>query len=167
MEQALNGAWAWNGEKPVPQTAFQRPPDITEQSVCRFTGMRPGRCGRTQVMPFLSDFPPPVDNITPRGCIDLPLHEELNGRPQQWVEAARTWANRLASGNLGARGDPERENVRPDQVQFRIAPLYGERGWGPICGVRTQRVGGSRSSPSPAPSGSPAASPQATPAPSP
>ena len=139
MQQALNGKWAWNGQAPTPVTNFQQPEGVQVVNVCRFTGMFPNPgCvgGRTQPMPFLSDYLPRLDTISTRGCIDLVAYEQQNQRPQGWIDAARQWSDRAVNGDFASRGDPEAPNADPRLVRFRIAPLPGENGFPSVCGQR-------------------------------
>ncbi len=139
MTRALNEPWDWNGGQPVGQTSFDQPDGITTASVCRFSGLAASnRCGRTITMPFLEGTVPPVDYIHQRGCMDLELYLAQNDRPQNWIAAADTWADRVVNGQTGARGDPA-EYQEDTRVQFAISPLYGEPGFPSVCGERVAR----------------------------
>jgi membrane peptidoglycan carboxypeptidase len=165
MQRALNDPWDWNGGTPVGQTSFGQPEGIVTEEVCRFSGMAPtNNCGRTITVPFLEGTVPPPDNVHPRGCLDLELYvaNAVPDRPEQWIEAASVWSDRLVNGDTGARGDPADYHEDP-RVRFAIAPLYGERGFPSVCGVRRAPP---RPSQTPKPSGSgPPSDPAATPCP--
>jgi membrane peptidoglycan carboxypeptidase len=151
MTRALNEPWAWNGETPVGQTAFDRPEGVVTADVCRWTGMSASnRCGEIITLPFLEGTVPPVDNVHPRGCLDLELYVSTAtpDRPENWIEAADTWADRVVNGQTGASGDPGRYQ-EDERVRFAIRPIYGEGSFPAICGERVAR-------PSPRPSGPPA-----------
>jgi membrane peptidoglycan carboxypeptidase len=135
MEQALNRRWDWNGKRPVPQTDFAQPTGIVVEEVCRFSGMTPGPCGQTMEIPFLEGTVPPEDNVHTKGCFDIVQEiRQDDRRPQEWIDSAALWADRLVNGNLGSVGDPtklkENENYR-----LQIAPVLGNNSYGqPICG---------------------------------
>ena len=138
MERALNEAWEWNGGEPVGQTSFEQPDGIVTAEVCRWSGLAAtDRCGETIEVPFLEGTVPPADNVHPNGCLDLELYVEqaTPDRPQTWVEAADTWADRVVNGQTGARGDPE-DYQEDENVQFQISPIYGESGFPSVCGER-------------------------------
>lgn len=91
-------------------------------------------CSRTLTLPFLEGTVPPVDNTHTRGCLDIvPFVEQATpDRPEEWVDAAYTWSQRLGNGQTGAIGDPEEYRTDP-AVRFAFAPLNGETGWPIIC----------------------------------
>jgi membrane peptidoglycan carboxypeptidase len=152
MDLAINNPWDWNGGEPVPQTSFDQPEGIVEANVCRFSGMAAtNTCGQTITLPFLEGTVPALDNVHTRGCLDLEQYvsQATPDRPDEWIEAADTWSDRLVNGQTGARGDPA-DYVDNPRVQFAISPLYGERGFPSVCGERVARP-----SPSPSPSPSP------------
>ena len=138
MTMALNQEWEWNGSEPVGQTSFDQPDGITTEEVCRWTGLAPtSACGRTITVPFLEGTTPALDDVHPRGCLDLELYlqQATPERPETWIEAADTWADRVVNGDTGARGDPE--DYREDEnVRFRISPIPGESGFPSVCGER-------------------------------
>lgn len=156
MDLALNNPWDWNGGEPVPQTAFEQPDGIVTANVCRFSGMAAtNSCGETIELPFLEGTVPPLDNVHSRGCLDLEQYiaSATPERPDNWIEAADTWADRLVNGQTGARGDPSTYQD-DERVQFAIAPMYGEPGFPSVCGERVARP-----RPTPGPSTSPGPSP--------
>ena len=143
MEIALNRKWDWNGNKPVPQTTFDRPEGVVMEEVCKFSGMSPTpQCGETREMPFLEGTVPPPDNVHPNGCFDIELAvRQDDRRPIEWVESAESWANRYVNGRTGSVGDPTKLKENPD-YHLAIAPLAGNNGFGgSICGdvIRTPR----------------------------
>ncbi len=146
MQPALNQAWEWNGGEPVPQTAFSAPADeISLVDVCRWTGLQPsGACGRTARLPFLKGTEPGPDPFWPNGCLDLARYERETGHPNEWVEGARVWSNRLVNGQTGGRGPIQDPDADPARLQYPIAPLYGESGFPNVCGER-------RATPTPTP----------------
>jgi len=152
MEIALNRRFAWNGNKPVPQTSFEPPEGIVMEDVCRWSGMSPtGACGQTREMPFLEGTVPPPDNVHRNGCFDVELAIQLDERrPDEWVESARTWANRWVNRQTGSIGDPTELKENPD-YRLRIAQLPGQPGWESICGdvVATPRPEPTRGGPDP------------------
>jgi membrane peptidoglycan carboxypeptidase len=172
MSRALNEPWDWNGQTPVGQTSFEQPDGIVTAEVCRWTGMaNSGRCGETTTLPFLEGTVPPVDNVHPRGCLDLELYvsQATPDRPDEWIEAADTWADRLLSGQTGASGDPT-EYQDDERVRFAISPIYGESGFPSVCGERVVQQRPAPTPPrAPAPTPAPPAAtpPPATPAPTP
>jgi membrane peptidoglycan carboxypeptidase len=135
MELALNRKWDWNGRKPVPQTDFQQPDGVTVETVCKFSGMRPGNCGETREIPFLEGTVPPVDNVHSEGCFDIVQEvAQDNRRPQEWVESAEDWSTRFVNGRTGSNGDPTELKENPD-YHLQIAPVLGNSGFGSaICG---------------------------------
>jgi membrane peptidoglycan carboxypeptidase len=154
MTRALNEPWDWNGGEPVGQTSFEQPDGIVTAAVCRFSGMAAtNNCGRTITVPFLEGTVPALDNVHTRGCLDLEQYvsQATPDRPQNWVEAADTWSDRLVNGQTGARGDPA-DYTDDLRVQFAISPLYGEPGFPSVCGERVFRP---RPSPAPSPSAPP------------
>ncbi len=162
MDLAINNPWDWNGQKPVPLTTFDQPDGIVTAEVCRWTGLAAtDSCGPTITLPFLEGTVPPIDNVQTKGCLDLEqyLAQSTPTRPENWIEAADTWADRVVNGQTGARGDPA-EYTDDDRVLFAIAPLYGESGFPSVCGERV-------AVPRPRPSASAPASsePSATPKP--
>ena len=162
MTRALNEPWAWNGEKPVGQTGIDQPEGIVTAEVCRWSGMADsGRCGETITVPFLEGTVPPVDDVHPQGCLDLELYvtNATPDRPENWIEAADTWSDRMVNGQTGASGDPADYQDNP-QVRFAISPIYGEPGFPSVCGERIFR-------PRPAPRPDPTEEPKPTPKPSP
>ncbi len=168
MTRALNEPWDWNGQTPVGQTSFEQPDGIVTEEVCRWTGMADsGSCGETTELPFLEGTVPPVDDVHPRGCLDLELYisEASPERPEQWIDAADTWADRVISGQTGASGDPA-EYQDDEDVRFEISPIYGESGFPSICGERgfQSRAAPAPQARGPAPTPPP---PAATPAPAP
>ena len=149
MARALNEPWAWNDETPVGQTAFERPDGVVMADVCRWSGMaNSGRCGETMSMPFLEGTVPPVDNVHPNGCLDLERYvsQATPTRPENWIEAADTWSDRLVNGQTGASGDPATYQENPN-VRFAIGPIPGEGSFPSVCGERVARP-----RPTPAPS---------------
>ncbi|HVL54331.1 MAG TPA: transglycosylase domain-containing protein, partial [Vitreimonas sp.] len=162
MTRALNEPWEWNGGEPVGQTRFDQPDGIVTAEVCRWSGLAAtSQCGRTITAPFLEGTVPALDNVHPRGCLDLALYLEQAepDRPENWIEAARTWANRVVNGQTGSRGDPS--TYQDDEnVLFAISPIYGESGFPSVCGERIAPTpaprergggGGGRATPTPAP----------------
>jgi membrane peptidoglycan carboxypeptidase len=153
MNLALNSPWDWNNQTPVGQTDFPQPEGIVRADVCRWSGMAAtGSCSRVLAdVPFLEGTVPPADNVHGNGCLNLEQYVEqaVPDRPQQWVEAADTWSDRLVNGQTGSSGDPATYHDNPN-VRFAIAPIPGESGFPSICGevvfVPT---------PAPAPSGEP------------
>jgi hypothetical protein len=119
-----------------------------------------GRCGRTITVPFLEGTVPPVDNVHPRGCLDLELYVSLAtpDRPENWIEAADTWSDRMVNGQTGASGDPGTYQDNPN-VRFAIAPLYGEPGFPSVCGERVAPPPPTPGPSEPPPSGGPGPSP--------
>jgi membrane peptidoglycan carboxypeptidase len=134
MDIAVNRPWDWNNKTPVPNQDFARPAGVTMASVCRFSGMSPGGgCGQTITVPFLDGTIPPVDNVHhadewhPKGCFDIVQYVSQNGRPQNWINAAAAWADKVNNGRRATSGS-----------QYAVAPLYGNSGYGgPICGKVT------------------------------
>jgi len=136
MQSALNGRWAWNGHKPVPQTDFPKPDGVVMAKVCKYSGMAAtSSCGQTREVPFLDGTVPPPDNVHSKGCFDI-VQEVRNDdrRPQQWVDSAQEWADRLVNGQLGSVGDPTKLKENSN-YRLGIAPVLGNSGYGqPICG---------------------------------
>ncbi|MGH2382120.1 MAG: hypothetical protein ACRDG7_12995, partial [Candidatus Limnocylindria bacterium] len=158
MDLALNNPWDWNGGQPVPQTSFEQPAGIVNAPVCRFSGMAAtNRCGEIIELPFLEGTVPALDNVHPRGCLDLEQYvaSATPDRPENWIEAADTWSDRVVNGQTGARGDPA-DYQDDERVLFAITPLYGEGGFPSVCGERVAR---------PRPTPSPSAAPSPTPPP--
>lgn len=167
-QQALNGEWDWNGRAPAPLTTFDRPEGVNEVTVCRWSGMAPSPAcvgGRTQVMPFLSDALPPLDNISQRGCLDLVAYERQSGNPQTWVDATQIWSDRFVNGEFAERGDAEAEGAKPGVVRFKIGPIVGESGFPSVCGNRRAPPPPPRSTARPTSSPPPSAPPSETPKP--
>lgn len=138
MSRALNEPWDWNDQEPVGQTSFDQPNGIVTAEICRWSGLAAtSQCGETMTMPFLEGTVPSADNVHPRGCLDLELYLEqaTPERPENWIEAAETWANRMVNGQTGARGDPA-DHPDDEDVRFAISPIYGESGFPSICGER-------------------------------
>jgi membrane peptidoglycan carboxypeptidase len=163
MSRALNEPWAWNGGEPVGQTSFDAPDGIVTASVCRWTGLAAtNQCGPTITVPFLEGTVPALDNVHPRGCLDLELYLEQAepNRPSNWVEAAKTWADRVVNGQTAAVGDPN-DYQQDESVLFAISPIYGESGFPSVCGDRIAPTpapreprgggGGGRATPEPTP----------------
>jgi membrane peptidoglycan carboxypeptidase len=157
MTRALNEPWAWNGETPVGQTSFNQPEGIVNAEVCRWTGLaNSGRCGRTITLPFLEGTVPPVDNVHPRGGldVDLDLAQATPTRPPNWFAAAKKWADRVVNRQTGAAGNPA-DYQENDRVRFAIAPIYGESGFPSVCGVRVAPTPGPSPTSGPRGSGEP------------
>jgi membrane peptidoglycan carboxypeptidase len=158
MERALNRRWDWNGRQPVPQTDFPQPTGIVVEEVCRFSGMTPGPCGQTREIPFLEGTVPQEDNVHTKGCFDIvQAIRQDDRRPQEWIDSAALWADRLVNGNLGSVGDPT-ELKENEDYRLQIAPVLGNTSYGqPICGElratpkpeRTPRGSGDPSDPGP------------------
>ncbi len=156
MEIALNRKWDWNDRKPVPQTDFERPAGVVLEEVCRFSGMRAISCGQRRELPFLEGTVPPADNVHTKGCFDIVQEvRQDDRRPQEWIDSAALWADRLVNGQLGSVGDPTKLKENPD-YRLAIAPVLGNNGYGqPICGelratprpTRTPRGSGDPSDP--------------------
>ena len=156
MDLALNNPWDWNGGQPVPQTSFEQPDGIVTAPVCRFSGMAAtNRCGEIIELPFLEGTVPPLDNVHSRGCLDLEQYvaSATPDRPENWIEAADTWSDRVVNGRTGARGDPATYQD-DERVLFAITPVYGEGGFPSVCGERVARP-----RPTPAPSAAPSPTP--------
>jgi membrane peptidoglycan carboxypeptidase len=138
MELALNQPWAWNNNRPVGQTSFPQPDGIVNREVCRWSGLAAtSNCGTTITLPFLEGTEPRLDDVHPLGCLDLEMYVRTATptRPENWVEAADTWSDRVVNGQTGSSGDPENASDDPN-VRLAIAPLYGESGWPSVCGER-------------------------------
>ena len=135
MEIALNRKWDWNGRKPVQQTDFAQPAGVTMETVCKFSGMRPGNCGETRELPFLEGTVPPIDNVHTKGCFDVVQEvAQDDRRPQEWVNSADNWSSRYVNGQTGSSGDATllKEN---SSYHLAISPVLGNTGFGsPICG---------------------------------
>jgi membrane peptidoglycan carboxypeptidase len=151
MEIALNRRWDWNHKRPVPQTDFPQPTGVVTEEVCKYSGMAAiSGCGETRELPFLEGTVPEPDNLHTKGCFDIEQAiRDDDRRPQEWIDSAHLWADRLVNGQLGSVGDPtelkEHENYR-----LAIAPVLGNSGYGqPICGQRRATP-----KPSPTPHGS-------------
>jgi membrane peptidoglycan carboxypeptidase len=136
MELALNRKWDWNGKKPVPQTDFEQPSGIAVEEVCKYSGMQARTCGQTREIPFLEGTVPPLDNMHSKGCLDVVQGvRQDDRRPDEWVESAKQWADRLVNGQLGAVGDATELKEHPN-YRLAIAPVLGNTGFGSICGER-------------------------------
>ncbi|HUH17179.1 MAG TPA: transglycosylase domain-containing protein [Methylomirabilota bacterium] len=170
MQLALNNPWEWNGQQPVPLTTIEQPDGIVNAAVCRWSGMSPtAACGRTITVPFLEGTVPPFDNVSSAGCLNLEAYvsQATPDRPQNWVAAASTWADRLVNGETGARGNPL-DYQRNRNVRFAISPVPGESGFPSVCGEL-------RATPTPSPTpdddeggrGRPGRPPEPTPEPTP
>jgi membrane peptidoglycan carboxypeptidase len=167
MDLAMNNPWDWNGQQPVSQTAFEQPGGITVAEVCRFSGMAAtGACGERITAPFLEGTAPPADNVHSRGCLDLEayLAQATPDRPENWIEAADTWADRLVSGQTGSRGDPA-DYQEDERVWFAIAPLPGNSGFPSVCGDRRFAPTPPPETPAPPPPSEAPPPPEATPPP--
>ncbi|MDQ3689568.1 MAG: penicillin-binding protein, partial [Chloroflexota bacterium] len=141
MDLAINNPWDWNGGEPVPQTKYDAPEGIVEEEICRFSGLAESDdCGKTIELPFLEGTVPPRDNVHPDDCLDLELYLEkaTPERPENWIEAAETWANRVVSRRTSARGDPA-DYQDDKRVRFKITPIYGEKRLPEVCGERITR----------------------------
>jgi hypothetical protein len=118
-----------------------------------------GSCSRVLAdVPFLEGTVPPADNVHGNGCLNLEQYVEqaVPDRPQQWVEAADTWSDRLVNGQTGSSGDPATYHDNPN-VRFAIAPIPGESGFPSICGEVVAPP------PTPAPTPPPEGGPPSTP----
>jgi membrane peptidoglycan carboxypeptidase len=138
MEIALNRKWDWNDRQPVPQTDFPQPEGVTMETVCKYSGMAAtNSCGQTREIPFLEGTVPPPDNLHSTGCFDIvQAVRNDDRRPQEWIDSAQEWANRLVNGQLGSVGDPTELKEHPE-YRLAIAPVLGNPGYGqPICGQR-------------------------------
>jgi hypothetical protein len=136
MEKALNRRWAWNDRKPVPQTDFPQPTGIVVEEVCKYSGMlATSACGETREVPFLEGTVPEPDNVHEDGCFDIVQEiRQDERRPQEWIDSAALFADRVVNGNLGAVGDPTELKENPD-YRLAIRPVAGNTGYGsPICG---------------------------------
>jgi hypothetical protein len=130
MDRAVNEPWDWNGRTPVLSQDFARPAGVVMANVCRFSGMTPGGCGQTISVPFLEGTVPPKDNVHhadqwhPGGCFDIVQYVQQAGRPQNWVNAAAGWADKVNNGRRASSGS-----------SYAVSPLYGNGGFGgPFCG---------------------------------
>ena len=137
MEIALNRKWDWNDKKPVPQTNFERPTGVMLEEVCRFSGMRATACGQTRELPFLEGTVPAPDNVHTKGCFDIVQEiRQDDRRPQEWIDSAALWADRLVNGQTGSVGDPTELKENPS-YRLAISPVLGNNSYGqPICGER-------------------------------
>jgi membrane peptidoglycan carboxypeptidase len=139
MERAMNRRWAWNDRKPVPQTDFPQPTGIVVEEVCKYSGMlatsRSSSCGETREVPFLEGTVPEPDNVHSDGCFDIVQEiRQDERRPQEWIDSAALWADRLVNGQTGSVGDPTELKDNPD-YRLAISPVLGNSGYGqPICG---------------------------------
>jgi membrane peptidoglycan carboxypeptidase len=159
MEIALNRRWDWNGNKPVPQTDFERPTGVVMEKVCKYSGMAAtSACGDTRELPFLEGTVPEPDNLHTKGCFDIEQGvRDDDRRPQQWIESAHLFADRVVNGQLGSVGDATELKEHPD-YRLSIAPVLGNSGYGqPICGIRRATP-----KPSPTPHGSVKPNPSAS-----
>lgn len=95
---------------------------------------------------------PSADNVHPQGCLDLELYlaHAKPDRPENWIEAADTWADRVVNGQTGARGDPgtTRRTSASSSPSHRSMARRASR---PICGERRAPVRKSRPDPSESP----------------
>jgi membrane peptidoglycan carboxypeptidase len=156
MEVALNRRWEWNGNKPVPQTDFAQPTGVVTEKVCKYSGMAAiPACGETRELPFLEGTVPEPDNLHTKGCFDVEQGvRDDDRRPQEWIDSAHKWADRLVNGQLGSVGDPTELKEHPN-YRLQIAPVPGRSGYGqPICGQRrsTPKASPSHGSGGPKPS---------------
>jgi hypothetical protein len=136
MEIALNRRWDWNGRRPVAQTDFPQPTGVVVKEVCKFSGMTPGSSGcQTREIPFLEGTVPPTDNVHSKGCFDIVQEiREDDRRPQEWIDSAALWADRVVNGQTGSVGDPTELKEHPE-YHLAIAPVLGNTSYGnPICG---------------------------------
>ena len=155
MTIALNQPWDWNGHQPVGQTSIEQPEGIVMAAVCRWSGMAAtNACGRTITVPFLEGTVPPFDNVT-GGCLNLEAYvsQAVPNRPDNWIAAARRWADRAVNEQFGGSGNPNDSGNA--NLANTIAPLYGESSLPNVCGQRR----------APTPSPEPTPDPNATPAP--
>ena len=155
MTVALNQPWDWNGHQPVGQTSIEQPEGIVMAAVCRWSGMAAtNACGRTITVPFLEGTVPPFDNVT-GGCLNLEAYvsQAVPNRPDNWIAAARRWADRAVNEQFGGSGNPNDSGNA--NLANTIAPLYGESSLPNVCGQRRAPT----LSPEPTPD------PNATPAP--
>ena len=169
MDLAINNPWDWNGGEPVPQTKYEAPEGIVEEEICRFSGLaETDDCGETIELPFLEGTVPPVDKVHPDDCLDLELYLEkaTPERPENWIKAAETWANRVVNKRTSARGDPA-DYQDDERVQFKISPIYGEPKLPKVCGERITRPEPSSGPSRPPSSAEPTAAPTPTPTPIP
>jgi len=69
------------------------------------------------------------------GCFDIEQEVAQDGRrPQQWVDAAKDFADRLVNGELGSIGDPTKLKENP-KYRLGISTVPGNSGFrGPLCG---------------------------------
>ena len=96
----------------------------------------PVPCGETREIPFLEGtVPPEPDNVHTEGCFDIVQEiRQDDRRPQEWIDSAALWADRLVNGNTGSVGDPTELKENPN-YRLAIAPVLGNSGYGqPICG---------------------------------
>ncbi|HEX6128899.1 MAG TPA: transglycosylase domain-containing protein, partial [Candidatus Limnocylindria bacterium] len=136
MQIALNQPWDYNDQAPVPRTSFAAPEGIVVEEVCKFSGMLATRaCGETRQVPFLEGTVPPPDDLHADGCFDIELAVDRDERrPDEWVESARDFANRIVNGQTRPIGDPTELKENPD-YRLGIRPLPGNTGFGRgICG---------------------------------
>ena len=86
-------------------------------------------------MPFLEGTVPPADNVHTKGCFDIVQEvRQDDRRPQEWIDSAALWADRLVNGQTGSVGDPTELKENPD-YRLAIAPVLGNSSYGqPICG---------------------------------
>ena len=160
MNLAINKGWDWNNHKQAPLDDFVQPDGVTMTPICRWTGLAPSpACGRTIEVPMLSGTQPAADSNWVNGCLDLPKFVQSQGRPDKWVTAARTFADRVVNGQWGSRGNIKAANVDATKVQFPIAHLPGEAGFPALCGHRIATPSPSASA-GPSGSGRPSASGQ-------
>jgi hypothetical protein len=106
------------------------------EEVCKYSGMQARTCGQTREIPFLEGTVPPLDNMHSKGCLDVVQGvRQDDRRPDEWVESAKQWADRLVNGQLGAVGDATELKEHPN-YRLAIAPVLGNTGFGSICGER-------------------------------
>jgi membrane peptidoglycan carboxypeptidase len=136
MQVALNQPWDWNNQQAAPSNRFEQPAGIVTARICRFSGMAATNdCGPTQTMPFLEGTVPPPDNVHSDGCFDIEKEVAQDGRrPQQWVDAAKDFADRLVNNETKSIGDPTKLKQNPT-YRLAISTIPGVSGWGgPLCG---------------------------------
>jgi hypothetical protein len=109
------------------------------EEVCKYSGMlatsRSSSCGETREVPFLEGTVPEPDNVHSEGCFDIVQEiRQDERRPQEWIDSAALWADRLVNGQTGSVGDPTELKENPD-YRLAISPVLGNSGYGqPICG---------------------------------
>ena len=113
MEIALNRQWDWNGRKPVPQTDFAQPAGVTMETVCKFSGMRPGNCGETRAAPVPGGHGPAGRQRALQGLLRHRAGDRA-GRPT--AAGVDRFGGRLV--------EPVRQ--RPDRIEWRSDAAQGE-----------------------------------------